>query len=103
MMDVGGEVCIFDTKKWPIDEYYNIDDFCQTRWAACTQRLFRSIAKPAGQKDLLIDSAPRMWTLVGLFSKLEMTNYDLLVSARLLPPYKLSLRVWSDEFDSATK
>lgn len=78
-----GEVCIFDTEDWPIEEHYNIDDFCQTRWAACIQRLFRSIAKPAGQKDLLIDSAPRMWTLVGLFSKLEMTNYDLLVSLNL--------------------
>lgn len=72
------EVCIFDTKEWPIEDHYNIDDFCQTRWAACTQRLFRSISQPAGQKDLLIDSAPRMWTMVGLFSKLEMTNYDLL-------------------------
>lgn len=78
-----GEVCIFDTKEWPIEEHYNIDEFCQTRWAACLQRLFRSIAKPAGQKDLLIDSAPRMWTLVGLFSKLEMTNYDMLVSLSL--------------------
>lgn len=82
---------MFDTKAWPIEEHYNINDFCPTRWAACTQRLFRSMAKPAGQKDLLIDSAPRMWTLVGLFSKLEMTNYDLLVSIPLAPSYMLQL------------
>lgn len=102
-MGVGGEVCIFDVQEWPVDKHYNIEDFCQTRWAACTQRLFRSIAKPAGQKDLLIDSAPRMWTLVGLFSKLELTNYDLLVSAPLLPPCRLALCVCSDEFDSAMR
>lgn len=95
------EVCIFDAKEWPVEEHYNIDDFCQTRWAACTQRLFRSLAKPAGQKDLLIDSAPRMWTLVGLFSKLEMTNYDLLVSTGSRP--RTRLRASIDRFDSVTK
>lgn len=76
----GGNVCIFDTEKWPVDKWGNIGDFCTTRWAANTIRLFRAIAKPAGEKDLLIDSAPRLWTLVGLFTKLEMTNYDILVS-----------------------
>lgn len=74
-----GNVCIFDTKEWPLEEHRKIIDFCTTRWAANTLRLVRAIAMPPGQKDLLIDSAPRMWTLVGLFAKLEMTNYDILV------------------------
>lgn len=76
----GKNLCIFDTKTWPVDKLRNIDEFCTTRWAANTIRLFRSITEAAGQKSLLIDSAPRLWTLVGLFTKLEMTNYDILVS-----------------------
>lgn len=98
---LGGEICIFDTKKWPVEKHYDIPDFCQTRWAACTQRLFRSIALPAGRKDLLIDSAPRMWTLVGLFSKLEMTNYDLLVSTNILRPSGLSLLLHKPDADGS--
>lgn len=81
---VDHNVCIFDTERWPVDKLNNIDEFCTTRWAANTIRLFRTIAEPAGQKSLLIDSAPRLWTLVGLFTKLEMTNYDILVSQPLL-------------------
>lgn len=85
------EVCIFDTVAWPIEQDYEINDFCQTRWAANIIRLFRSIANPPGHKDLLLDSAPRMWTLVGLFSKLEMTNYDLLVSMMIYILYSTPL------------
>ncbi|CAN8102279.1 unnamed protein product [Discula destructiva] len=73
-----GAFCIFDTELWPVDTQSNIDDFCTTRWAANTIRLFRAIAMPTGHSDLLIDSAPRLWTLVGLFTKLEMTKCDLL-------------------------
>lgn len=76
----GGNVCILDTQGWPLEHDYKIDDFCTTRWAANTLRLFRAISMPPGRKDLVVDSAPRMWTLVGLFAKLEMTNYDILVS-----------------------
>ncbi|KAF3767852.1 hypothetical protein M406DRAFT_328906 [Cryphonectria parasitica EP155] len=72
------QACIWDVNAWPLEEDRDIPDFCQTRWAANTIRLFRSIAQPPGRKDLLIDSAPRMWTLVGLFAKFEMTNYDIL-------------------------
>lgn len=79
-----GNVCILDTKKWPLEANRKIDDFCTTRWAANTLRLFRAISMPPGQKDLVIDSATRMWTLVGLFAKLEMTNYDILVRFPLL-------------------
>lgn len=85
-----GNACIFDTDSWPVQPWTSIDDFCTTRWAANTVRLFRAIAKPAGLKDLLIDSAPRLWTLVGLFNKLEMTNYDILVSI-LGPPLRLTI------------
>lgn len=74
-----GNVCILDTKQWPVEYDRKIDDFCTTRWAANTLRLFRAISMPPGRKDLVIDSAPRLWTLVGLFAKLEMTNYDILV------------------------
>lgn len=80
-----GNVCILDTKEWPLEEHRKIDDFCTTRWAANTLRLFRAISMPPGQKDLVIDSAPRMWTMVGLFAKLEMTNYDILVRLPSLP------------------
>ncbi|KAJ4390607.1 hypothetical protein N0V93_004203 [Gnomoniopsis smithogilvyi] len=73
-----GNVCILDTKEWRVEDNHKIDDFCTTRWAANTLRLFRAISMPPGQKDLVIDSAPRMWTLVGLFAKLEMTNRDIL-------------------------
>ncbi|KAJ4423739.1 hypothetical protein N0V82_001626 [Gnomoniopsis sp. IMI 355080] len=73
-----GNFCILDTHEWPLEENRKIDDFCTTRWAANTLRLFRAISMPPGQKDLVIDSAPRMWTMVGLFAKLEMTNYDIL-------------------------
>lgn len=76
-----GTPCIMDTKDWPLEADRKIDDFCTTRWAANILRLFRAIAMPPGQNDLLIDSAPRMWTVVGLFAKLEMTNYDILVRA----------------------
>lgn len=93
---------LLDTETWPIDDHHNISDFCQVRHAANVLRLFRSLAKG----DLHIDSAPRsesghprellcsywkimlihgtVWTLVGLFSMFEMTNYNLIVSAK--PP-----------------
>ncbi|KUI68254.1 hypothetical protein VM1G_04434 [Cytospora mali] len=65
---------LFDTDLWAIDNYRNIDEFCQVRQGANTVRLFRSLS----DNDLHIDSAPRLWTLVGLFSMFKMTNYDLL-------------------------
>ncbi|KAH8764399.1 hypothetical protein F5883DRAFT_523308 [Diaporthe sp. PMI_573] len=65
---------LLDTQTWPIDDHHGIDDFCQVRHGANVLRLFRSLANG----DLHIDSAPRMWTLVGLFSMFEMTNYDLI-------------------------
>ncbi|PSR81984.1 hypothetical protein BD289DRAFT_484131 [Coniella lustricola] len=71
--------CLFDgDADWPLEDHRDIPEFCTTRWAANTIRLFRHISQPAGHKDILIDSAPRMWTLVGLFRKLGMTNHDLL-------------------------
>lgn len=85
-----GNVCILDTEEWPLEHDCKIDDFCTTRWAANTLRLFRAISMPPGRKDLVIDSAPRMWTLVGLFAKLEMTNYDILVSNFLSPFLNIS-------------
>lgn len=74
---------IYDTKSWPIEDHYDISDFCQLRWASNTVRLLQTITKPPGHKGLLIDSAPRMWTLVGLFRKLEMKNHALLVGIPL--------------------
>ncbi|ROW09825.1 hypothetical protein VMCG_02503 [Cytospora schulzeri] len=65
---------LFDTGAWTIDQYRNIDEFCPVRQGANLLRLFRSLA----DKDLHIDSAPRLWTLVGLFGMFEMTNYNLL-------------------------
>lgn len=85
-----GEVCIWDLERWPIDLQCIIPDFCQTRWGANILRLFRSIAQPPGHKDLHIDSAPRMWTLVGLFSMFGMTNKDILVSTPA--PYTFQIR-----------
>lgn len=64
--------CIYDMK--PLAVYRDINDYCPIRQAANTIRLFRAIAG----EDLLIDSAPRMWTLVGLFKMFGMTNHDLL-------------------------
>ena len=68
------EDCIYDTK--PLSVYRDISDYCPIRQVANTIRLFRTIAG----EDLLIDSAPRMWTLVGLFKMFDMTNHDILVS-----------------------
>ncbi|KAL1874500.1 hypothetical protein Daus18300_003519 [Diaporthe australafricana] len=65
---------LLDTATWAVEDHRNIDDFCQTRQGANVLRLIRSLA----QNDLQIDSAPRMWTLVGLFNMFNMTNYDLL-------------------------
>ncbi|POS78303.1 hypothetical protein DHEL01_v203311, partial [Diaporthe helianthi] len=65
---------LLDTEFWTIDDHRHINDFCQVRHAANVLRLFRSLANG----DLHIDSAPRMWTLVGLFSMVEMTNYNLI-------------------------
>ncbi|KAK7743096.1 hypothetical protein SLS53_004181 [Cytospora paraplurivora] len=67
-------VYLFDTESWGIDQHRDINDFCLIRQTANLVRLFRSIAKD----DLHIDSAPRMWTLVGLFKMLGMKNHDLL-------------------------
>ncbi|KAK2613569.1 hypothetical protein N8I77_000476 [Diaporthe amygdali] len=65
---------LLDTETWPVDDHRDIDDFSQVRQGANVLRLFRSLAN----NDLQIDSAPRMWTLVGLFSMFNMTNYDLI-------------------------
>ncbi|KAI7784568.1 hypothetical protein LA080_009805 [Diaporthe eres] len=65
---------LLDTETWSVEDHRGIDDFCQVRQGANVLRLFRSLANG----DLQIDSAPRMWTLVGLFSMFEMTNYDLI-------------------------
>ncbi|KAI3400559.1 hypothetical protein diail_2760 [Diaporthe ilicicola] len=65
---------LLDTEAWSVEAHRDIDDFCQTRQGANILRLIRSLA----QNDLQIDSAPRMWTLVGLFDMLNMTNYDIL-------------------------
>ncbi|KAG8157632.1 hypothetical protein KVR01_012674 [Diaporthe batatas] len=65
---------LLDTETWPIDDHHEISDFCHVRHGANVLRLFRSLANG----DLHIDSAPRMWTLVGLFDMFEMTNYDLI-------------------------
>lgn len=92
---------LLDTETWPVEDHRDIDDFCQTRQGANVLRLIRSLA----QNDLQIDSAPRsksgchqalpfpllgilmlilmrneVWTLVGLFDMLNMTNYNLIVS-----------------------
>lgn len=96
---VDRHVCIFDTERWPVDRWGNVDDFCTTRWAANTIRLFRTIAEPAGQKSLLIDSAPRLWTLVGLFTKLEMTNFDILVCQPSIY-FDLSVSIQANERNS---
>lgn len=72
---------IYDSK--PLAIYRDLNDYCPIRQAANTVRLFRAIAG----EDLLIDSAPRMWTLVGLFKMFGMTNHDLLVSPAYLELY----------------
>lgn len=46
---------LLDTDSWPVDDYRDIDDFCQVRQGANVLRLFRSLAN----NDLQIDSAPR--------------------------------------------
>lgn len=49
---------IYDTASWPIEDHYDIRDFCPVRWASNTIRLLQAIDNSSGQKKLLIDSPP---------------------------------------------
>lgn len=68
------EDCLYQDT--PLAKHRDIQDYCPIRQAANTIRLFRAISGD----QILIDSAPRLWTLVGLFSMFGMTDYDILVS-----------------------